>query len=191
LRPIATTQGGNTANCYLIWDESTKEAALFDTGWEADPILALVADNRLDLKRLFITHRHLDHIAALDTLRARFPHIGLHSSSRQAQAGQRNRPGEIVRVGCLQITACETPGHSEDSATYVIKNFPQDAPTVAMVGDALFAGSLGRGFQSTELLKRNVKEFILSLPPSTLLCPGHGPLTTVSEERAHNPFFPE
>jgi glyoxylase-like metal-dependent hydrolase (beta-lactamase superfamily II) len=58
-----------------------------------------------------------------------------------------------------------------------------------VVGDTIFAGSMGRGNQSWELAKQAVKEQILSLPSDTLLCPGHGPLTTVAEEKAHNPFF--
>jgi len=60
---------------------------------------------------------------------------------------------------------------------------------VAIVGDAIFAGSIGRGHQSWELARHAVREQIFSLPPDTLLCPGHGPLTTVAEEKAHNPFF--
>ena len=67
--------------------------------------------------------------------------------------------------------------------------WPEDAPHVAIVGDALFAGSIGRGNQSWELARQKVREQIFSLPPDTLLCPGHGPLTTVAEEKAHNPFF--
>jgi len=63
------------------------------------------------------------------------------------------------------------------------------APAVAVVGDALFAGSMGRGFQSWELAKQKIREQIFTLPPATLICPGHGPLTTVAEEEAHNAFF--
>ena len=66
----------------------------------------------------------------------------------------------------------------------IVGNWPDDAPSVAIIGDTLFAGSLARGIQSTELLKEKVREQIFSLPPETLLCPGHGPLTTVSEEKA-------
>ncbi len=67
--------------------------------------------------------------------------------------------------------------------------WPEDAPHAAIVGDAIFAGSIGRGHQSWELARQKVREQIFSLPPDTLLCPGHGPLTTVAEEKAHNPFF--
>jgi glyoxylase-like metal-dependent hydrolase (beta-lactamase superfamily II) len=60
---------------------------------------------------------------------------------------------------------------------------------VALIGDTIFAGSLATGFVSTALLQQKVRDQIFSLPPETLLCPGHGPLTTVAEEKAHNPFF--
>ena len=81
------------------------------------------------------------------------------------------------------------PGHAEDGVIYIVGNWPEDAPHAAMVGDTIFAGSLARGNQSTEMLKAKVREQIFSLPADTLLCPGHGPLTTVAEEKAHNPFF--
>jgi glyoxylase-like metal-dependent hydrolase (beta-lactamase superfamily II) len=73
--------------------------------------------------------------------------------------------------------------------SYIVGNWPEDAPHVALIGDTIFAGSLATGFVSTELLQQKVRDQIFSLPPETLLCPGHGPLTTVAEEKAHNPFF--
>ena len=189
LRQIATTQGGNTVNCYLAWDEVTREAMLFDTGWEAGPVLAITRKEALDVRHLFITHNHHDHVAALDALREAFPKIRLHASAKNTTPEHRNRPNDCVSLGSLRITHRETPGHSEDGVTYIVGGFPEDAPLVAVVGDAVFAGSMGRGFQSAELLRQKVREQILSLPPNTLLCPGHGPLTTVAEELAHNPFF--
>jgi glyoxylase-like metal-dependent hydrolase (beta-lactamase superfamily II) len=87
------------------------------------------------------------------------------------------------------VTYRETPGHSEDSVTYLIGNWQEDAPHIAVVGDALFAGSMGRGNVSWEVARQKVRDQILSLPPETLICPGHGPLTTVAQEKEHNPFF--
>src|SRR5258706_1347205 len=65
LRPLATAAEGITVNCYLIWDEITREAALFDTGWDATPALELLLDNKLQLRHLFLTHSHPDHIAGV------------------------------------------------------------------------------------------------------------------------------
>ena len=98
-------------------------------------------------------------------------------------------PSGPIHLGNLRITNRDTPGHAEDGVIYVVGNWPEDAPHVAIIGDTIFAGSLATGFISTEMLRENVREKILSLPEETLLCPGHGPLTTVAEERAHNPFF--
>jgi hydroxyacylglutathione hydrolase len=136
-----------------------------------------------------VTHGHEDHVAALGTIREHFPKVILHSSSKDAPVNQRNRPNDFIHLGSLRITHRDTPGHAEDGATYVVGNWPEDAPAVAIVGDALFAGSIGRGFQSWGLAKQKIREQIFSLPPDTLICPGHGPLTTVGEEKAHNPFF--
>jgi glyoxylase-like metal-dependent hydrolase (beta-lactamase superfamily II) len=188
-RRITTTGEGITVHCYLVWDEVSREAALFDTGWEAQPLLELLAENQLELRHLFITHTHEDHIAALGAIRAKFPRVRLHSSSRNAPVDQRNRANDFIHLGSLRITNRATPGHAEDGTTYIIGNWPDDAPHVAIVGDAIFAGSMGRGNQSWDLARQKVREQIFTLPPETLLCPGHGPLTTVGEEMAHNPFF--
>jgi hydroxyacylglutathione hydrolase len=185
-----TTAGeGLTVNCYLIWDEATRQAALFDTGLDAKPILACLMAEGLILQHIFITHSHWDHVEALPEIRAAFPLAQLHSGSPKAPAAQRNQPGKTVALGDLRISHRATPGHAEDGVTYLVSNWPEGAPGIAIVGDAIFAGSIGRGNQSWELARQKVREEILGLAPETLICPGHGPLTTVSEEKAHNPFF--
>ncbi len=189
LRQISTTEGGNTVHCYLIWDEVTRDAALFDTGWDAAPVFKLVEENQLQLKHLFITHTHEDHVAGLQSIRERFPKIHLHTDAKGAPPQYRNRRNDFIMLGSLRITNRETPGHAEDGVTYIIGNWPDDAPHVAIVGDAIFAGSIGRGNQSWELARQKVREQIFTLPAETLICPGHGPLTTVAEEKQNNPFF--
>jgi glyoxylase-like metal-dependent hydrolase (beta-lactamase superfamily II) len=189
LRCITTTAQGITVNCYLIWDEVSREAALFDTGWEAQPILSLLEENQVLLRHIFITHMHEDHIAALAGVREKFPKVRLHSNSKNAPVDQRNRKNDFIHLGSLRLTNRDTPGHAEDGTTYVIGTWGDDAPHVAIVGDAIFAGSMGRGNQSWDVAKDKVREQIFSLPGETLICPGHGPLTTVAEEKEHNPFF--
>ena len=189
LRPLATAAEGITVNCYLVWDEISREAALFDTGWDATPALDLVSENKLQLRHLFLTHSHPDHIAGVSAVREKHPRVRVHSSSKNAPVDQRNRPNDFIHLGSLRITHRDTPGHAEDGVTYIIGTWPEDAPHVAIVGDAIFAGSIGRGNQSWDVAKQKVREQILSLPPETLICPGHGPLTTVAEEKEHNPFF--
>ena len=187
---VTTTHGnGYTVNAFLIWDEVTREAALFDTGWDVAPALELLTSNSLQLKHFFLTHSHEDHIAGLGKVRGAHPKVKLHSNAKGAPPDQRNRANDFIHLGSLRITNRDTPGHAEDGVTYIIGNFPEDAPNVAIVGDAIFAGSIGRGNQSWDLAKQKVREQILSLPGPTLICPGHGPLTTVEEEKANNPFF--
>jgi glyoxylase-like metal-dependent hydrolase (beta-lactamase superfamily II) len=189
LRQISTTEGGNEVHCYLIWDEVTREAAAFDTGWDAAPVLKIVAEEQLQLKHLFITHTHPDHVAGMSRIREAFPKIFLHTDSKNVPPQHKNRRNDCVHLGSLRITNRETPGHAEDGVTYIVGNWPEDAPHVAIVGDTIFAGSMGGAAENGALAKQKIREQILSLPLDTLICPGHGPLTTVAEEKAHNPFF--
>jgi glyoxylase-like metal-dependent hydrolase (beta-lactamase superfamily II) len=189
LRVFTTADDGMTVNCYLVWEEVTRDAALFDTGFDAKPILNCIAENQLQLRHVFITHSHYDHVEALPKIREAFPKARLHSGSKAAPVDQRNKPNEIVHLGGLRVTHRETPGHAEDGVTYIVGNWQDDAPHMAIVGDAIFAGSMGNGNGAWDLARQKVREQILTLPPETLICPGHGPLTTVAEEKQHNPFF--
>ena len=189
IRVFTTAGEGLTVNCYLVWDEVTHDAALFDTGLDAGPVLDCIAAEQLQLRHIFITHSHWDHVEALPKIREAWPKAKVHSGSKNAPVDQRNKPAEILPLGGLRVTHRDTPGHAEDGVTYLIGNWQEDAPHVAVVGDAIFAGSMGRGNMSWDLARQKVRDQILSLPPETLLCPGHGPLTTVAMEKEHNPFF--
>ena len=178
LSRLVTAHEDYEVNSYLIWDEATRAAALFDTGWNAREARRLVASHALRLESLFITHSHRDHVAALGDLTGAFPDLCVR------------RNPVAAAIGKLQVSARPTAGHAEDGVTWIIEGWPGAAPAVAIVGDAVFAGSIGRGFHSWHEARRSVREQIFTLPATTLLCPGHGPLTTVAEELAHNPFFP-
>ncbi|HYG21948.1 MAG TPA: MBL fold metallo-hydrolase [Verrucomicrobiae bacterium] len=189
LRQLSTTESGNTVHAYLVWDEVTREAAVFDTGWNAVEMLKIIAAEQLNLRHVFITHTHDDHMAGLQEIRDAFPKSILHTDARSAPPQHKNRRNDCIHLGSLRITNRETPGHAEDGVTYIVGNWPEDAPHVAIVGDAIFAGSMGGAPEHGDLAKSKVREQILSLPLDTLLCPGHGPLTTVAEEKENNPFF--
>ncbi len=189
LRQISTTECGNTVHCYLIWDGSPATPRCSTPAGMPRPVFKLIDENQLQLKHLFITHTHEDHVAGLQQIRERFPKIHLHTDAKGAPPQQRNRRNDFIMLGSLRITNRETPGHAEDGVTYIIGTWPDDAPHVAIVGDAIFAGSIGRGNQSWDLARQKAREQIFTLPAETLICPGHGPLTTVAEEKAHNPFF--
>jgi len=189
IRFFTTAGEGLTVNSYLVWDEVTRDAAVFDTGLDAKPILDTIAAEQLQLRHIFITHSHWDHVEALPRIREAWPKVRLHSGSKNAPVDQRNKTAEIIHLGGLRVTHRETPGHAEDGVTYMVGNWQEDAPLIAFVGDAIFAGSMGNGNGAWDLATQKVREQILSLPAETLLCPGHGPLTTVAEEKQHNPFF--
>jgi hydroxyacylglutathione hydrolase len=189
IRVFTSAGDGLSVNCYLVWDEVTRDAALFDTGLDAKPVLDCIAAEQLQLKHIFITHSHWDHVEALPKIREAWLKVRLHSGSKNAPVDQRNKTAEIVHLGGLRVTHRDTPGHAEDGVTYVVGNWQEDAPHIAIVGDAIFAGSMGGAPQHGILAKQKIREQILSLPPETLICPGHGPLTTVAEEKEHNPFF--
>ena len=189
IRRITTSRDDQEVNCYLVWDEVGREAALFDTGWAAEPVLELIRNNDLTMRHLFLSHTHDDHMTAMGDLRTAFPKLKLHTNSPNVPPQHRNLPQDFLHLGNMRVTNRATPGHSADGVIYVVGNWPEDAPHVAFVGDTLFAGSLATGMESLDLLKKSVREQIFSLPDTTLICPGHGPMTTVGEEKRHNPFF--
>lgn len=189
LRPFTTRGDDFGVNCYLVWDEVTRDAALFDTGLDTQPVLDCIAAEQLALRHIFITHSHYDHVEALPKFREAYPKVKIHSGSKNAPVDQRNKVAEIIHLGGLRVTHRDTPGHAEDGVTYLVGNWQEDAPSIAIVGDTIFAGSMGNSNGAWDLAKQNVREQILSLPMETLICPGHGPLTTVGEEKEHNPFF--
>ncbi|MBI4025482.1 MAG: MBL fold metallo-hydrolase [Verrucomicrobia bacterium] len=180
-------------NSYLVWDAVSREAALFDTGADLAPARAIIERERLKLSALCITHMHGDHIAVLDdvlkTYRPRF-YAPKDEPAPNAPGGNAIliEEGAEISIGALKGRALLTDGHSAGHLTYVF-TAPSGWPApVAVVGDALFAGSMGGGVVSYSRLRDNVRNKILTLPPATLLCPGHGPTTTVGEEDEHNSF---
>jgi hydroxyacylglutathione hydrolase len=189
LRQITSSGNGMTVNCYLVWDEVSRDAALFDTGFDTAPIFQLIEENGLNLRHLFITHLHDDHVAAMEPIRQKFPKMHLHVNSKTVPPQHRTRSNDFLHLGSLRITNRETPGHADEGVTFIIGTWPEDAPHVAIVGDAIFAGSMGGGRDQWDLAKQKVREQIFSLPAETLICPGHGPVTTVALEKENNPFF--
>jgi glyoxylase-like metal-dependent hydrolase (beta-lactamase superfamily II) len=177
-----------TVNAYLVWDAKTNEAAVFDTGANCSPILQFVEANHLTVKSIFLTHTHPDHIADLARLKAATNARAYVSQLEALDGAETFSEGRTFQLGRLEIETRQTSGHSVGGITYVISGLTKP---VAVVGDSMFAGSMGGGGVSyTDALGNNRKK-ILTLSDETILCPGHGPLTTVREEKLHNPFFPE
>jgi hydroxyacylglutathione hydrolase len=168
-----TAWGDMRVNAYVAWDPETKDAAVFDTGADATAMIDFIRSRGLAVKAIYLTHTHGDHIADLERLHRALsePTIYVHrlEELRDFEAETIDH-GHVDTLGNLALLALHTHGHSKGGTTYLITGLGRP---VAIVGDSLFAGS------------------ILSLPDDTILCPGHGPLTSVAEEKAHNPFFPE
>ena len=179
-----------TVNAYIVFDPVTKAAAAFDTGATAAPMVDFIKANGLSLDLVFITHTHPDHIADLDGLcAAGAPTVFINEKEPTAGAKTFQVDGTTSwHLGGLKIEPRNTFGHSKGGTSYVITGLAQP---VVVVGDALFASSMGGGVISfPDALATNRKE-LFPLPDNTIVCPGHGPLTTIGEEKAHNPFYPE
>jgi hydroxyacylglutathione hydrolase len=175
-----------TVNAFMAWDPKSKAAVFFDTGADSSGMLKLAKDNGLKAELILLTHTHPDHIADLAKLKSATGAKAYVCELEAIEGAESFKAGKKFAAGGLQIETHQTSGHSKGGITYVISGL---ATPVAVVGDSIFASSMGGGMISYEDALRNNREQILTLPGNTVLCPGHGPLTTVAEEKASNPFF--
>jgi hydroxyacylglutathione hydrolase len=175
-----------TVNSFLVWDPATKEAAFFDTGADGRPMLDFATSSGLKVRQIFITHIHSDHILDLDRL-VKGTGAQVWVCEKEPMAGAEPfSPGRVFQIGGLVVESRLTSGHAAGGVTYFIQGLSQP---VAIVGDSMFAGSMGGGMVSYADALRNNREQILTLPDATIICSGHGPLTTVGEQKHANPFF--
>lgn len=186
LAQFNTAYGDMTVNAYLVWDPKSRQAAAFDTGADCGEMLKRAALEGLSLTMILITHAHPDHIEDISRLRADSG-APVYVPENEALPGAKIiGEGERFELGALSIEARLTCGHSPGGLSYVVRGL---ARPVAIVGDSIFAGSMGGGAVSYQDALRNNLEKILTLPEETIVCPGHGPLTTVGKEKRENPFF--
>ncbi|MGV3662555.1 MAG: MBL fold metallo-hydrolase [Prosthecobacter sp.] len=192
LAQFNTTYHDMTVNAYLVWDAESKNAVAFDTGADATPMIEFIEKNGLNLSLIFLTHTHGDHIQDLARLSADGAVTTFVNEAEPCSgAGVKTfklGDTESWETGSLRIEPRSTRGHSKGGITYVVSGLQQP---VAIVGDALFASSMGGGMVSYADALATTRKEIFTLPHATILCPGHGPLTTVGEEKEHNPFYPE
>lgn len=173
-------------NAYLVWDLASHAAAAFDTGADSREMVRFANRHKLNVQLILLTHAHPDHVADLPSLREETGG-DVFAPTREAVPGaELIEEGKRFQLGNLKIDTRLTWGHSPGGMTYVVTGL---AHPIAVVGDSLFAGSMGGGNASYQDALRNNLEKILTLSDDTIICPGHGPITTVGEEKVHNPFF--
>ena len=193
-------------NCFVL--SVGRSCWIVDAGFDPEPMLDAIATRGLRLEKLVLTHAHLDHIAGLNTVRRRHPNVPIliHADEQEfltdtrlnlsaafvqpvvaPEATDLLSDGDKLDLNGLAFEVRHTPGHSPGGITLV-----QHDHHLAIVGDTLFAGSIGRfDFPTSDgaQLMQSIHEQLLSLPDDTRVLPGHGPETTIGYERATNPYL--
>ena len=195
-------------NCTLLWCEATKRAAVIDPGGDLPEIERAIAQAKVTVDKIWLTHGHIDHVGAAAELKARLsvaiegPHradlfLLQHVAETARAYGILNAAnvtpdrwlddGDRVELGELSFDVLHCPGHSPGSVVFF-----NAAERLAIVGDVLFAGSIGRtdlpGGDHRQLLT-SIKDKLLPLGDDVAVISGHGPATTIGRERTTNPFL--
>jgi hydroxyacylglutathione hydrolase len=194
-------------NCSIVGDETTRDGIVIDPGDDIQDILALINKHNLKIKQIVITHAHIDHVGGAMKLRAatgapillnRNDYTLLKMLDVQASWLGMASPGaveidhspehsDLVKAGSLEAQVLHTPGHTEGSICLYFE--PQKK---LIAGDTLFAGSIGRTDLPGGSFKKiisSIHDRVLALPDETTVIPGHGPITTIGDERETNPFL--
>lgn len=173
---IVSPFGHAGVNAYLII--MGQHALAFDTGTDADLLIEYLEQHQLVLDALYITHRHHDHIAGIqrfEQTRIIYPEDTQHGQTENSHSGNK-------------LTAIDVSGHMNPAKAYYYDGL---SVPVCIIGDSVFAGSMGKSpdSESYKLALKTAKENLMTLSSNTVLCPGHGPLTTVGLEKVHNAFL--
>jgi hydroxyacylglutathione hydrolase len=201
------TVGPFQENCYVIGDEETGAGALIDPGDEATRIALAVEQTGLDIGQIIVTHAHIDHVGAVAALVDEYAcPVLMHAEAepmlqqlptqammmgirfgRVPVVDRHIKDKEVLEVGGLKLESLYTPGHAPGHLAFYLAD-----EGLVLSGDALFAGSVGRTDLfggDMDLLMQSINERLLTLPDETRVLSGHGPETTIGEERSHNPFL--
>jgi glyoxylase-like metal-dependent hydrolase (beta-lactamase superfamily II) len=203
--------GEYETNCYILRkSEKTKDCVVIDTGLEADKLIDFLQKHKLNPVAVILTHGHLDHIAGVGVLRKNNPEIKVYIHKLDAEMLKETASNVSARIGRLPSTldiigtdfliekagrikeagiklqVLHTPGHTPGGICLYSKR-----DGIVFTDDTLFANGVGRtdlGGNMEQLMK-SIKEKLFTLPDETAVYPGHGPVTTIGQEKAHNPFL--
>ncbi len=195
-------------NSYVVWLRERKDALVLDPGLEPELILDFLRDEELTPAAILNTHGHGDHIAGNAALKEAYPQAPLIIGANEAKllrdpnenlsapfgapitsppADSLVREGDVVEAAGIRLDVLDVPGHSPGHVVFLYR----DSPCVLFGGDVLFRGSIGRyDFPNSDgrLLFEGIRKKVFTLPPDTVVYPGHGPVTTVGYEKRTNPF---
>ncbi len=199
--------GPFASNCYIVGSSSTKEGMIIDPGAEAGTILRTVQQMGLSIPLIVVTHAHIDHVSALRSVQEKtnaefalheaekgllltapmrmLTSLGLSPIKSPPQPDRLLKDGDSIEIGDLHFEVLHTPGHSSGGISLL-------GHGVVFSGDTLFNFGIGRtDFPgcSHERLMKSIREKLMVLPDETIVYPGHGPLTTIGDERRGNPFL--
>jgi hydroxyacylglutathione hydrolase len=201
------TVGPFQENCYVIGDEETGVGAVVDPGDEAARIALAVEQTGLEIGHILITHAHIDHVGAVaalvdeyvcpvlmhaeaELMLKQLPSQAMMMGLRFGKVPTVDRhieDDEVLEIGDLRLKSLYTPGHAPGHLAFHV-----EGEGLVLSGDALFAGSVGRTDLfggDMEVLLRSINERLLTLPDETRVYSGHGPETTIGDERSYNPFL--
>ena len=178
--------GSYPVKCYLLICRETRATAIIDTGASPEVIIKKIRALGVKPEMILLTHTHPDHAGGLSQLDRAFGCATWVDKIEPRPSGSRDlraiEEGDSIMLGKLKIETIPTRGHTLGGISFKINQS-------VISGDAIFAGSMGRANSSWEGLFGSVTQNLLTLPNNTRLYPGHGPSTTVGEEKLHNPFF--
>ena len=193
------------SNCYIVWDEGEKQGVIIDPGDDSEVILNKVRELGITIKYILATHGHFDHVGAVRPLKQAlhaqflahegdffFIEEGKNTAHRWGvEIDQPPKPdqfidmGDKIKFGKFELIVLHTPGHSPGGVSYLYNH-------MVFSGDTLFQGSIGRtDFRNGSFkdLSDSIKNHLYTLPDETIVYTGHGPITTIGEEKKYNSFI--